>query len=150
MSRPRRFAAAVLSGLLLAAAFPPLDLGPLALVALVPLLWAWRGVPLLPDGGRGYLNKIFSDKWMADYGFLDVAAGETVGDVLRAKSGETPTLVHTHPNETVRDAIDILREYGVSQLPVVRGGAERGQERPGHRQCGDACQSTAWGCPPVC
>jgi cystathionine beta-synthase len=28
--------------------------------------------------------------------------------------------VHTHPNETVRDAIDILREYGVSQLPVVR------------------------------
>ena len=41
-------------------------------------------------------------------------------DVLRAKSGETPTLVHTHPNETVRDAIDILREYGVSQLPVVR------------------------------
>ncbi len=43
MFRLRRFAAAVLSGLLLAAAFPPLDLGPLALVALVPLLWAWRG-----------------------------------------------------------------------------------------------------------
>src|SRR5438874_12634356 len=37
-----RLVAAVLSGLLLAAAFPPLDLGPLALVALVPLLWAWR------------------------------------------------------------------------------------------------------------
>ena len=37
-------------------------------------------VVLLPDGGRGYLNKIFSDKWMADYGFLDVAAGETVGE----------------------------------------------------------------------
>jgi cystathionine beta-synthase len=77
-------------------------------------------VVLLPDGGRGYLNKIFSDKWMADYGFLDVASGETVGDVLHAKSGQTPTLVHTHPNETVRDAIDILREYAVSQLPVVR------------------------------
>lgn len=43
MVRLRRFAAAVVSGLLLAAAFPPLDLGPLALVALVPLLWAWRG-----------------------------------------------------------------------------------------------------------
>src|SRR5438874_3460101 len=38
-----RLVAAVLSGLLLAAAFPPLDLGPLALVALAPLLWAWRG-----------------------------------------------------------------------------------------------------------
>ena len=44
----------------------------------------------------------------------------TVGDVLRAKSGETPALVHAHPNETVREAIDILREYGVSQMPVVR------------------------------
>jgi cystathionine beta-synthase len=77
-------------------------------------------VVLLPDGGRGYLNKIFSDKWMADYGFLDSTTGETVGELLHTKSGETPTLVHTHPNETVRDAIDILREYGVSQLPVVR------------------------------
>ena len=37
-----RLGASVASGLLLAAAFPPLDLGPLALVALVPLLWAWR------------------------------------------------------------------------------------------------------------
>jgi cystathionine beta-synthase len=77
-------------------------------------------VVLLPDGGRGYLNKIFSDQWMADYGFLDNAAGETVGELLGTKSGETPSLVHTHPNETVREAIDILREYGVSQLPVVR------------------------------
>src|SRR5215213_5343352 len=77
-------------------------------------------VVLLPDGGRGYLGKIFSDQWMADYGFLEAAGGETVGELLAAKSGATPTLVHTHPNETVRDAIDILREYGVSQLPVVR------------------------------
>jgi cystathionine beta-synthase len=77
-------------------------------------------VVLLPDGGRGYLGKIFSDEWMADYGFLDATGGETVGELLRTKSGETPTLVHTHPNETVREAIDILREYGVSQLPVVR------------------------------
>ncbi len=77
-------------------------------------------VVLLPDGGRGYLGKIFNDQWMADYGFLDVASGETVGDLLAAKSGATPQLVHTHPNETVREAIDILREYGVSQMPVVR------------------------------
>ena len=80
-------------------------------------------VVLLPDGGRGYLSKIFNDKWMADYGFpVDGTsrAETTVGDVLRAKSGETPSLVHAHPNETVREAIDILREYGVSQMPVVR------------------------------
>ena len=81
-------------------------------------------VVLLPDGGRGYLSKIFNDEWMAGYGFLNLAdrtpGGITVGEVLRAKSGGIPQLVHTHPNETVRTAIDILREYHVSQMPVVR------------------------------
>ncbi|HEY3716784.1 MAG TPA: cystathionine beta-synthase [Jatrophihabitantaceae bacterium] len=77
-------------------------------------------VVLLPDGGRGYLSKIFNDQWMADYGFLQASGQVTVGDVLRQKSGETPSLIHAHPNETVREAIDILREYGVSQMPVVR------------------------------
>ena len=78
-------------------------------------------VVLLPDGGRGYLSKIFNDNWMADYGFsTSTSSDETVLDVLRIKSGETPSLVHGHPNETVREAIDILREYGVSQMPIVR------------------------------
>jgi cystathionine beta-synthase len=77
-------------------------------------------VVLLPDGGRGYLSKIFNDTWMADYGFLGSNAGTTVGDVLRSKGGEVPSLVHAHPNETVREAIDILREYSVSQMPIVR------------------------------
>lgn len=84
-------------------------------------------VVLLPDGGRGYLSKIFNDGWMSSYGFLRTRLDgsveqPTVGDVLRRKSGELPDLVHTHPSETVRDAIGILREYGVSQMPVV--GAE--------------------------
>jgi len=77
-------------------------------------------VVLLPDGGRGYLSKIFSDQWMADYGFAAASGESSVADVLRSKSGDTPSLVHGHPNETVRDAIDILREYGVSQMPIVR------------------------------
>jgi cystathionine beta-synthase len=77
-------------------------------------------VVLLPDGGRGYLSKIFSDKWMSDYGFMQASGEETVHDVLTAKTGQIPNLVHAHPNETVRDAIDILREYGVSQMPVVK------------------------------
>ncbi len=77
-------------------------------------------VVLLPDGGRGYLSKIFNDDWMADYGFVEASGESSVGDVLRLKSGETPSLVHAHPNETVREAIDILREYGVSQMPIVK------------------------------
>jgi cystathionine beta-synthase len=77
-------------------------------------------VVLLPDGGRGYLSKIFSDTWMADYGFMASTTDATVLDVLEGKGDRRPSLVHTHPNETVREAIDILREYGVSQMPVVR------------------------------
>ena len=79
-------------------------------------------VVLLPYGGRGYLGKIFSDDWMADYGFFDGdgSAGTTVGEVLAGKSGDVPTLIHVHPYETVREAIDILREYSVSQMPVVK------------------------------
>jgi len=77
-------------------------------------------VVLLPDSGRGYLSKIFNDDWMADYGFLHTSTDRTVGDVLRGKDGSLPPFVHTHPNESVREAIDILREYAVSQLPVVK------------------------------
>ncbi len=78
-------------------------------------------VVLLPDGGRGYLSKIFNDRWMARYGFLSTGAGEaTVAEALEAKPGGMPELIHVHPTETVRDAIDYMREYGVSQLPVLK------------------------------
>jgi cystathionine beta-synthase len=77
-------------------------------------------VVLLPDGGRGYLSKIFNDGWMARYGFL-ASEGPTVADLLKAKTDtRMPSLIHVHPTETVRDAIDIMREYGVSQLPVLK------------------------------
>ncbi|MQA16005.1 MAG: cystathionine beta-synthase [Pseudonocardiaceae bacterium] len=78
-------------------------------------------VVLLPDGGRGYLAKVFNDSWMASYGFLPPdSSGATVADVLRRKDGTLPELVHTHPNETVAEAVHILREFGVSQMPVVQ------------------------------
>lgn len=86
-------------------------------------------VVLLPDGGRGYLSKIFNDDWMSSYGFLRSPLSGTeetlhVGEILRRKAGDLPDLVHTHPSETIRDAIEILREFNVSQMPVV------GQEPP--------------------
>lgn len=78
-------------------------------------------VVLLPDSGRGYLTKVFNDEWLARYGFLQASdERQTVGEVLRAKTGAMPDLVHTHPNETVAEAINILKEYGISQMPVVR------------------------------
>ncbi|MFI6678244.1 cystathionine beta-synthase [Kribbella sp. NPDC050470] len=77
-------------------------------------------VVLLPDGGRGYLTKVFSDDWLAQYGFLGARQGTTLGDILARKDGSMPPLVHTHPHETIAEAVAILREYGVSQMPVVR------------------------------
>jgi cystathionine beta-synthase len=77
-------------------------------------------VVLLPDGGRGYLTKVFNDSWMASHGFLPPdASGTTMGQVLRGKDGSLPALVHTHPNETVGEVVAILREYNISQMPVV-------------------------------
>ena len=78
-------------------------------------------VVLLPDSGRGYLTKVFNDEWLARFGFLAEPGGGglSVGEVLHAKKGDIPALVHTHPNETIADAVQILQEYGVSQMPVV-------------------------------
>jgi len=79
-------------------------------------------VVILPDGGRGYLSKIFNDDWMADYGFLRAQTTEpTIADLLAARDDHTlPALVHIHPDESVAQAIALLREYDISQLPVVR------------------------------
>ena len=76
-------------------------------------------VVILPDSGRGYLAKIFNDQWMRSYGFLASGDEASVGEILKAKTGELPDLVHIHPNESVRDVINIMNEYGVSHIPVL-------------------------------
>jgi cystathionine beta-synthase len=78
-------------------------------------------VVILPDGGRSYLSKVFNDAWMTEYGFLERGGDHTVGDVLRRKteSGEIPPLVTVKTHDKVRDAVALLHEHRVSQLPVV-------------------------------
>jgi cystathionine beta-synthase len=76
-------------------------------------------VVILPDSGRGYLAKIFNDQWMRSYGFLSGGEETSVGEVIKSKTGELPDLVHIHPNETVRDVITIMTEFGVSHIPVL-------------------------------
>jgi cystathionine beta-synthase len=76
---------------------------------------------ILPDGGRSYLSKIYNDAWMTQHGFLERATDQTVGDVLYAKrsAGEIPPLVTVETHQKVRDAVALLHEHRVSQLPVV-------------------------------
>jgi len=78
-------------------------------------------VVVLPDGGRSYLSKVFNDAWMSEHGFLGATASAArVGDVLRAKHDSSlPPLVTVHTHQHVRDAVSLLHEHGVSQLPVV-------------------------------
>jgi len=78
-------------------------------------------VVLLPDSGRGYLSKLYNDEWMASNGFLDRRGGDTrLATVVASKSDRLPAIVHMHPDETVRQAIAILHEFDVSQMPVVK------------------------------
>ncbi len=76
-------------------------------------------VTLIPDSGRGYLSKLYNDEWMADHGFLR-ALGQTVADLLERKGAKLPELIHVHPDDSAREAIEIMREFDVSQLAVVQ------------------------------
>jgi cystathionine beta-synthase len=78
---------------------------------------------ILPDGGRSYLSKIYNDAWMRQYGFLEREEAITVGDVLRRKhdEDEIPPLLTVETHGKVRDAVALLHEHRVSQLPVVSG-----------------------------
>jgi cystathionine beta-synthase len=82
-----------------------------------------RVLALLPDSGRSYLSKFLDDNWMIEHGFLVRSApAPTVGQLLRGKHGELPQLVTISAHRKVADAIDVMEQYSISQLPVVRDG----------------------------
>ena len=78
-------------------------------------------VVLLPDSGRSYLSKIYNDEWMRANGLLaTTGAVVRVEDLLRDRHhvGPLPPLVLARTTQRVGEAIAILQEYGISQLPV--------------------------------
>jgi cystathionine beta-synthase len=77
-------------------------------------------VVLLPDTGRGYLSKVYSDAWMRQYGFLEGPEAITVDHVVSAKDGELPPVITVLAHDKVRQAVDLLQANGISQAPVVR------------------------------
>ena len=77
-------------------------------------------VVIFPDTGRNYLSKLYSESWMLQYGFLERREAIRVEEVLEARRGPVPTLVSIGAHDKVRQAIDRLQEYGISQAPVVR------------------------------
>jgi cystathionine beta-synthase len=77
-------------------------------------------VVLLPDTGRQYLSKVYSDSWMLQHGMLDRPDVVRVEEVLLAKHGELPPLITVGAHDKVRQAVDRLQESDISQAPVVR------------------------------
>jgi cystathionine beta-synthase len=77
-------------------------------------------VVIFPDTGRNYLSKVYSETWMLQYGFLEREEAVRVEEVLSAKHGQIPSLVSVGAHEKVRQAVDRLQEFGISQAPVVR------------------------------
>jgi cystathionine beta-synthase len=83
-------------------------------------------VTLIPDSGRGYLSKVYDDNWLLEHGFLErQAPSPTIEAVLAFKRSEEPTvpeLVTVESHQKVGEAIDLMQQYGISQIPVVRNG----------------------------
>jgi cystathionine beta-synthase len=77
-------------------------------------------VVILPDTGRNYLSKLYSETWMLQYGFVERPEVVRVDQVLSAKGGDLPPVVAVGAHEKVRHAIDTLQQHGISQAPVAR------------------------------
>jgi cystathionine beta-synthase len=77
-------------------------------------------IALLPDTGRNYLGKIFSDNWMAEQNFLDFAPeSATAQDALQSKP--LASLISVGAYESAEAAVKLLELHGISQVPVVDG-----------------------------
>ena len=87
-------------------------------------------VVILPDTGRNYINKIYSDEWMTEYGFLESKEEKIpIRDIIKAKSKRIKGLVYIDPEAKVEEAIRLMKKYDISQLPVVKDGVQIGSIR---------------------
>jgi cystathionine beta-synthase len=81
---------------------------------------------MLPDSGRSYLSKFYDDNYMLQYGFVERRTKlPTVEELLlakRADGGDVPALITISSHQKVGEAIDVMQQYSISQLPVVRDG----------------------------
>jgi cystathionine beta-synthase len=80
-------------------------------------------VTVLPDSGDRYLSKIYNDEWMRVNGFLEEESEAIAQDLLSKRQLE---LITVGPSEKLRNVIGLLKEYGISQVPVVEAGKPLG------------------------
>ena len=78
-------------------------------------------VVILPDTGRAYLSKIFSDIWMREMGFVKDSPYRMTLKQLLSKKEFADKLISINLKATVKEAIEVMRKDGISQLPVIGG-----------------------------
>lgn len=85
---------------------------------------------VLPDTGRNYLNRIYSDEWMTEYGYLESKEERiAVKDILASKSSAAQKVISVKPEDELKVALRLMRENGISQLPVVKDSVQVGSIR---------------------
>ncbi|MEO6683786.1 MAG: pyridoxal-phosphate dependent enzyme [Ginsengibacter sp.] len=73
-------------------------------------------VCIFHDHGSRYVGKVYNDQWMMERGFLDV---KTFKDLVSGRG--TTKLVTVKPDQTVAEAIDLMKKYDIENLPVLNG-----------------------------
>ena len=77
-------------------------------------------VVVIPDSGRGYLSTVFNSQWMFTMGF-SVEEGVTVSDLLVRRNNGLPELIYLQPTQSVQEAVAVMEEYDISQIPIAKG-----------------------------
>src|SRR5436305_1647688 len=80
-------------------------------------------VVILPDSGSRYISKFYSDEWMKDNGFFD--AGDRFGTVRELVARRKQELITAYPDEKASEVALRMKQYGISQLPVIEREAKR-------------------------
>ncbi|HKW43763.1 MAG TPA: cystathionine beta-synthase [Thermoplasmata archaeon] len=88
-------------------------------------------VVLLPDTGERYLSKAHNEEWLKEQGYLEEPVAPLM-TILRAKERTIPGVITVDIAAKVREAVDIMRQYNVSQLPVLDTGIVVGSLREEH------------------
>lgn len=82
-------------------------------------------VVLIPDTGERYLSKMYNDNWMREHGFL-IPEKVTMRFVIQGKAKNLPQLVSVHSSATIQHAFDLIKQFDISQIPVIDNGKSVG------------------------
>jgi cystathionine beta-synthase len=79
-------------------------------------------VVIIPDSGTRYLSKIYNDNWMRENQFLEPRIKVSAGQVVHDKQRRAEKLVSVPLGITIEQAVNLMREHDISQVPVIEGG----------------------------